>query len=97
MNQQQTAAPLTDERRREIFAALVAYQDERRCHGAEALAESRAAICERFDIDLGQLRAIERDGIEEDWPPLSRLAPAADGRPDREGPDREDEEGDPTA
>jgi hypothetical protein len=56
---------LPDDRRREIFAALVLAQDE----GAPVHA-SRALVAGRFDVSEDQVRAIEREGLDRRWPPL---------------------------
>jgi chromosomal replication initiation ATPase DnaA len=56
---------IPEERRREIFAALVEAQDQRM-----SVAESRAAIAERFGVSVDQVRAIEREGLTATWPPL---------------------------
>jgi hypothetical protein len=57
--------PLPEDRRREIFAALVEAQDR-----AVPVAASRKAVAERFGIDERELREIEREGLNETWPPL---------------------------
>lgn len=56
---------LPDDRRREIFAALVLAQDE----GAPVRA-SRALIAGRFGLNEEQVRLIEREGLDQRWPPL---------------------------
>jgi hypothetical protein len=56
---------LTDDRRREIFAALVGAQDR-----GEAVAQSRREVAAHFRITPQQLAEIEREGMENDWPPL---------------------------
>ena len=57
--------PLPEPRRKEIFLALVEAQD----HGMSP-AESRKAVAERFGVSQGQVRQIEREGLDNDWPPL---------------------------
>lgn len=57
--------PLTDDRRREIFAALVAAQDE-----GIPVARSRTQVADRFGITRETVAAIEREGMDNDWPPL---------------------------
>ena len=57
--------PISEERRREIFLALVTEQDSK--IGVE---ESRGHVAKRFDISEGQVRKIEKEGLENDWPPL---------------------------
>jgi hypothetical protein len=51
--------------RKEIFSALVDAQDQEM-----PVAESRREIARRFDISDEELRAIEREGLDNDWPPL---------------------------
>jgi hypothetical protein len=58
--------PLSEDRRREIFLALVEAQD-----GGTAVAASRAATAERFCVTEREVRAIEREGLDGGWPPLS--------------------------
>lgn len=53
------------ERRKQIFLALVDAQDQ-----AQSVVQSRKLISERFDISDRQLRQIEDEGIEKEWPPL---------------------------
>jgi hypothetical protein len=52
-------------RRKEIFRALVDAQDEQM-----SVLQSRAIIAKRFGVDLRQLKSIEQEGIDNDWPPL---------------------------
>jgi hypothetical protein len=56
---------LTEERRKEIFFALVAAQD----HDV-GVANSRKQIEERFGVSEAQVRQIEREGLQNQWPPL---------------------------
>ena len=57
---------LAEPRRKEIFLALVSAQD----HEMSA-EQSRRFIAERFGITESQVRHIEREGIDNDWPPLN--------------------------
>jgi hypothetical protein len=57
--------PLPEPRRKEIFLALVEAQDQ-----GMSPAESRKAVAERFGVSEGQVRQIEREGLDNDWPPL---------------------------
>jgi hypothetical protein len=57
--------PIPESRRKEIFLALVEAQDR-----AMPVAESRAAVARQFGITGEQLREIEREGLNETWPPL---------------------------
>jgi hypothetical protein len=52
-------------RRREIFAALVAAEDQG-LHPREA----RASVAQRFNIGAEQVLAIAAEGIAANWPPL---------------------------
>ena len=65
MSHGQTEQHLPEERRKEIFLALVDAQDNEM-----TVAQSRKAIAQRFRLDEGQVREIEREGIDNNWPPL---------------------------
>ena len=54
-----------EDRRREIFRALVDAQDQ-----AVGVARSRTRVAERFGVSAQQVRDIERAGLEGQWPPL---------------------------
>jgi len=56
---------LTEDRRKEIFLALVEAQD----HELD-VPKSRRAVAERFGITESQVRDIEREGLDQQWPPL---------------------------
>lgn len=56
---------LTETRRQKIFLALVTPQDQNM-----GVAESRQLIAGRFGISEDEVRKIEREGIENNWPPL---------------------------
>jgi hypothetical protein len=51
--------------RKEIFLALVEAQDQEM-----TVAESRTVIAGRFGIAEQQMAAIEREGLDNAWPPL---------------------------
>jgi hypothetical protein len=53
------------ERRKEIFLALVKAQDQ-----GLTVVQSRKLIIEQFAITDRQLRRIEEEGMEKEWPPL---------------------------
>jgi hypothetical protein len=53
--------------RREIFHALVTTQDM----GLMTVPESRQHVTRQFDITEAQLREIEEEGLEKEWPPLN--------------------------
>jgi hypothetical protein len=65
MSHGQAEQHLPEERRKEIFLALVDAQDNEM-----TVAQSRKAIAQRFRLDEGQVREIEREGIDNNWPPL---------------------------
>jgi hypothetical protein len=56
---------LGEQERKEIFLALVQAQDSKM-----SVAASRKEIARRFQLTDRQLRVIEREGLENDWPPL---------------------------
>jgi hypothetical protein len=56
---------LPEPQRQEIFLALVDAQD----HDMNVV-ESRQLIMKRFGLSEGQLRQIEREGMDNQWPPL---------------------------
>ena len=57
--------PIHEERRREIFLALVEAQGQEM-----AVGQSRKVIAERFGVTEGQVRKIEQEGLDKEWPPL---------------------------
>jgi hypothetical protein len=59
------AEPLNDEQKREIFKALVDSQD-----GGMTVETSRKKLAETFSLSMDQVVAIEREGLEGQWPPL---------------------------
>ena len=65
MTQPQSEDSLPEEKRKEIFLALVDAQDH-----DMSVVQSRKLIAERFGISDGQIRKIEREGLEQQWPPL---------------------------
>lgn len=56
---------LTEDRRKEIFFALVDAQD----HEID-VANSRKLVVQRFSVSESQVREIEREGMDNQWPPL---------------------------
>ena len=62
----ETEPSLPEPKRQEIFLALVDLQDHEM-----PVAQSRTVIAERFGISESQVRLIEREGLENTWPPLS--------------------------
>jgi len=57
--------PLAEDRRREIFLALVETQD-----GGTPVEESHEVVARRFEVTEHQVRDIEAEGLDGDWPPL---------------------------
>jgi hypothetical protein len=56
---------LNEERRKEIFLALVDAQDHEM-----TVSQSRSIIAQRFQVSEGTVREIEREGLDNNWPPL---------------------------
>jgi hypothetical protein len=65
MGMWQDCTDLSEERRREAFLTLVQAQD-----GGSSVLQSRADVARWFHIPVKQVRKIEREGIENGWPPL---------------------------
>ncbi len=65
MSQSPETTHLSEPRRKEIFQALVEAQDSEM-----GVAQSRKLIAERFGVNESQVREIEREGIDQQWPPL---------------------------
>lgn len=65
MIQDQATDQLSEDRRKEIFQALVDAQD----HEMD-VAQSRKFVVQHFGISDGQVRQIEREGMDRQWPPL---------------------------
>jgi hypothetical protein len=62
----ESSEPMTDDRKKEIFAALVATQDK-----GVGVAQSRTEVAGKFGITRAQVAEIEREGMDHEWPPLS--------------------------
>jgi hypothetical protein len=60
------AKRLTLQQRREIFHDLVITQDL-----VINVPRSRQIVTEKYDITEAQLRQIEEEGLDKEWPPLS--------------------------
>jgi hypothetical protein len=58
---------LTLQQRRDIFRDLVATQDM-----GIPVRQSYQVISERFEITESQLRQIEEEGLDKEWPPLNQ-------------------------
>jgi hypothetical protein len=65
MSRSEVVETLPEERRKEIFLALVEAQDQQM-----AVAQSREVVAERFGVSADQVRQIEREGLDHHWPPL---------------------------
>ena len=63
--QQSEFNDLTEEQRKAIFLELVQAQD-----GGMPVARSRKDVARRHGLSERQLLAVEREGLEADWPPL---------------------------
>jgi hypothetical protein len=57
--------PISEDCRKEIFLALVDAQD----HEID-VAQSRRLVVQRFGVSESQVRRIEREGLDRQWPPL---------------------------
>jgi hypothetical protein len=54
-----------EEARKAVFAALVAVQDD-----GIPVGHSRTVVAERFGLGVEVVRDIEREGLNNEWPPL---------------------------
>jgi hypothetical protein len=68
-----SAKRLTMEQRKEIFRALVSTQDIQPGN----VRKSYEVVTEKFAITSAQLKQIEDEGVDKEWPPLNE--PAAVG------------------
>ncbi len=57
--------PLPEDRRKEMFAALVAAQD-----GGLDVAASRKKVAAEFGVTAKQVEKVEKEGLDAQWPPL---------------------------
>jgi hypothetical protein len=55
----------SEARRKEVFLALVNAQDQ-----ALDVSESRRVVVQQFGLSENQIRQIEREGLDQQWPPL---------------------------
>lgn len=58
---------LDEPRRRELFVALVAAQDE-----GLGVKASRGTIAGRFGVDVGTVVEVEEEGLDKRWPPFGK-------------------------
>ena len=56
---------ISEERRKEIFLALVDAQDHE-----ISVVQSRKSVSEHFGVSVEQVMEIEREGLDNEWPPL---------------------------
>jgi hypothetical protein len=61
------AKRLTLQQRRDIFRSLVTTKDL----GVMPVSQSRQTVMKQFEITDSQLRQIEDEGLEKEWPPLN--------------------------
>lgn len=65
MTQDTMDEQLAEDRRKEIFLAIVEAQDREM-----DVAQSRKLAADRFGVSESQVRRIEREGMDRQWPPL---------------------------
>jgi hypothetical protein len=65
MIQEKEHEQLSEDRRKEIFFALVDAQDREM-----DVAQSRSFVVQRFNVSESRVRQIEREGMDNKWPPL---------------------------
>ena len=65
MIQEREQGQLSEDRRKEIFLALVDAQDQEM-----GVAQSRSFVVQRFNVSESRVRQIEREGMDNKWPPL---------------------------
>jgi len=65
MHQHKAEDQLPEARRKEIFQALVDAQDK-----GMSVAQSVKFIAQHYGVSEGQVKEIEREGIDSQWPPL---------------------------
>jgi DNA-directed RNA polymerase sigma subunit (sigma70/sigma32) len=64
------AKRLNLQQRKDIFLALVASQDQ-----SNSVRQSYELISEQYGISEDQLRQIEEEGLDQEWPPLCEVLP----------------------
>jgi hypothetical protein len=65
MMQRKTEEAPPEARRKEIFMALVQAQDR-----DVGVARSRQLVAEQFGLSESQVKMIEEEGLDHEWPPL---------------------------
>jgi hypothetical protein len=75
----------TEEQRKQIFLDLVSVQDATLGAAEDmgaAVRDSRVYVAGRHSITIKDVREIERQGLDEEWPPLTQAtAPSASDAP----------------
>jgi len=66
---------LTLTQKKEVFLALVQAQDT----GLMTVPQSREKIAQDYALDEDQVRQIEEEGLEKEWPPLDEVAQEVGG------------------
>ena len=64
------AKRLTAQHKKEVFHALVTTQDL----GVMTVSQSVQHVAKQFEITEAQLKQIEDEGIDAEWPPLNEAA-----------------------
>ena len=67
------AKRLTIQQRKEIFHDLVSTQDT----GSMSVSQSRQSVIKQHGITEAQLKQIEEEGLENEWPPLDEAVQRA--------------------
>ena len=65
MIQEKEHDQVSEDRRKEIFLALVEAQDKEM-----DVVQSRSFVVQRFSVSESRIRQIEREGMDNQWPPL---------------------------
>ena len=65
MTDESILTPIPVEQRQAVFRALIEAQD-----GGASVQKSRADVLRRFAVSESQLKEIETEGMENEWPPL---------------------------
>jgi hypothetical protein len=65
MADEPTISPITVEQRRAIFRAILEAQD-----AGVSVPQSRADVARRYAVSESQVKEIESEGMEHEWPPL---------------------------
>lgn len=66
MSASQAIQSMPEETRKVIFLALVEAQDRKM-----SVSQSLEKVAKQFSITRQQVQAIEQEGLDNDWPPLS--------------------------